>query len=61
MRIRAEGDPPLFIIECPYCGCAKFELLSLGIPGTGTSVCLECRRPIAGWSHDPPPVITPNL
>ena len=39
---------------CPKCGSALFELLPLGIPGTGTSVCLNCRSPVAVWAHEPP-------
>lgn len=54
MKILIEGDPPQAILLCPHCGHRFFELLPLGIPGTGTSVCSNCRRPVAGWSRDPP-------
>ncbi len=40
-------------ILCPECGSALFELLPLGIPGTGASVCLRCRHPVAAWAHEP--------
>lgn len=42
-------------IQCPKCGLSLFELLPLGIPGTGTSVCLNCRTSIASWAHGPQP------
>ena len=54
MKILIEGNPPQAILLCPHCGCRFFELLPLGIPGIGASVCLNCRRPVAGWSHAPP-------
>jgi hypothetical protein len=44
----------IFRYVCPRCGSGKFDLLSLGIPGTGASVCLNCRLPLAVWAHEPP-------
>ena len=54
IRVEIQGDVVIQRFVCPRCGSARFELLSLGIPGTGTSVCLNCRYPVAVWAHDEP-------
>lgn len=54
-RIRLEPDG-IQTIQCPKCDSPFFELLPLGIPGTGTSVCLRCRTPIATWAREPKPL-----
>ncbi len=51
MRIHIDGKGVSHIV-CPRCGSPLFELLPLGIPGTGSSVCMKCRLPIAGWAHE---------
>lgn len=38
-------------VACLHCGCTQFELVGLGVPGAGSSVCLDCRRPVAGWAR----------
>lgn len=45
---------PIARYVCPYCGGELFELVSLGIPGTGSSKCVKCGKPIASWVHEAP-------
>jgi len=52
--ITTEAPPVTIIVTCPHCGYNLFELLPLGISGTGSSVCARCRRPIAPWAHEQP-------
>jgi len=55
MAVRFDLGPVGLLMRyvCPRCGGGKFELLPLGIPGTGTSVCLNCRLSLATWAHEP--------
>jgi hypothetical protein len=54
IRFDLAGNSPVRRYVCPRCGGGKFELLPLGIPGTGASVCLNCRLSIATWAHEKP-------
>jgi len=54
VKLDVVGDRVVQQLVCPRCDSHLFELVSLGIPGTGASVCLRCRAPVSAWSHDRP-------
>lgn len=52
--IKLEIGPrgPISQFVCPKCGSRWFELVSLGIPGTGSSRCLKCGYSLANWMYE---------
>ena len=53
VRLELGPQGPISRFVCQKCGSPWFELVSLGIPGTGSSRCLKCGYGLANWAHEP--------